>query len=325
MKELEYPFIMIALDIGGTKINGAALYYNQKGVEPSIAYKEKIDSRAKEGAEIFINNICDFALKIKKKMTDDPRFSYIPILGLGMGCAGRIRRDTGEVAGITDNFPGFIHTKLTSVVGLHTGFNAYALNDVQAHTLGEARWGAGKDVPNFIMLGIGTGIGGAVVTDGELMMGWRGFAGELGHIPCTAAHGVPCACGKKGHLEAVASGTGIENTYERRTGKRISGKEISKLAVEGDKHARYALRLAGRALGNAMADFQTVFDPALFIVCGSVCKAGDIWKEAINKGYLEEIADDLKDHLFILEATLGDEAALIGAAEYALDNIKLAD
>ena len=85
---------------------------------------------------------------------------------------------------------------------------------MQAHALGEAHWGVGKGKFSVLCLGIGTGIGGAYVENGRVMQGFHGAAGHMGHIECSAAAGIPCACGRSGHLESVASGTSIGRMYD---------------------------------------------------------------------------------------------------------------
>lgn len=125
-------------------------------------------------------------------------------------------------------------------------------------------------------MAIGTGIGGAAVIDGKLMLGNNGYAGELGHVQTCLATGIPCTCGKSGHLEAISSGTGIEFCYAKFSGEKKSGPEISKLANEGDKHAVAAIELAGRSLGQIIAMYQSVFDPEKIVLCGSVAKSGQL-------------------------------------------------
>lgn len=319
MAKLPFPFLVISLDIGGTKIAGGVLLYQKESLIPDIVIKEKRDALAKEGGKIFVNNICDFAKHLKDLAKKNKKLSKYPIVAIGMGSAGRINKNTGAVETTTDNFPGYLNTVITKEVSTLTKLPSFALNDVQSHTLGEARWGAGKNIDNFVLLAIGTGIGGAAVVNGHLMLGTHGFAGELGHIQVCEATDIYCSCGKYGHLEAIASGTGIEQTYKRRTGKLISGSEISNLAYKGDKNAIYAIELAGRSLGSAIAMYLSVFDPEIIVVSGSVAKAGKIWQDALNTGFKNEVIDEISKNLNLVSAKLGDDAALVGAAEYAKD------
>lgn len=128
----------------------------------------------------------------------------------------------------------------------------------------------------MVMLAAGTGVGGAIVADGKLLKGTHGYAGELGHTLSVLGAGYDCPCGKGSHVESVCSGTSIEKIYESRARVFKSGSEISELAKSGDKDAKFAIELSGRALGQSVAMFQLVFDPEMIIVSGSVAKAGEI-------------------------------------------------
>lgn len=107
-------------------------------------------------------------------------------------------------------------------------------------------------------------------------MGSHGYAGELGHVQVSLGHDVPCTCGKAGHLEAVASGTGIESSYARFAGKKLSGPEISELANNGDEDAIASIELAGRSLGRVIATYLSIFDPEKIVLGGSVTRSGTV-------------------------------------------------
>lgn len=108
------------------------------------------------------------------------------------------------------------------------------------------------------------------------MLGSHGYAGELGHVQVSLGHDAPCTCGKAGHLEAVASGSGIERSFAKFKGVELPGAEISKLANEGDKDAIAAIELAGRSLGRVIATYLSIFDPDKIILGGSVIKSGKV-------------------------------------------------
>lgn len=107
-------------------------------------------------------------------------------------------------------------------------------------------------------------------------MGSHGYAGELGHAQASLAQNYPCNCGKTGHLESVASGSGIEKVYKQKTGTFLHGPQITDLANKGDKDAKYVIELAGECLGQIIAMYLTIFDPDIIILSGSVSKAGKI-------------------------------------------------
>ena len=273
-RSTKFPLSIISIDIGGTKLGGAIVSYKSANEAPEIVFYDKVAAEAKKGVDALSSNIIGLAKSLNAKAEEID--SSVPVVAIGMGCAGRINKDSGNVMTATDNFPGFVGYALCANVSKEIGVPAYALNDVQAHTMGEFRWGAGRDSDNFILLAIGTGIGGCAVLNGKLMLGSHGYAGELGHVQVSLGHDVPCTCGKAGHLEAVASGSGIERSYATLTGNKLSGPEISKLANEGDKDAIASIELAGRSLGRVIAMYHSVFDPEKIILGGSVIKSGKI-------------------------------------------------
>ncbi len=172
-------------------------------------------------------------------------------------------------------------------------------------------------------MAIGTGVGGAIVSDGKLLKGEHGFAGELGHIQVSLGSDILCPCGKYGHLEGVTSGSGIERNYFNKTGKQLTGPEISKLAAEGEAEAVEVVSMSGRSLGRVIAMLFSVFDCEKIILAGSVIKSGKLWHKSLYKGIDDEALPELKPNIFIDDAELGDDAALYGAAENALDGIEI--
>lgn len=321
VRNLDYPFFSIGLDVGGTKIAGGLLLYKDPDIIPEIIYQEKIDSEAKKGGHVLISNICKISESIINKASEIK--SNLDIVAIGIGSAGRINKKTGVVETETDNFPGYSRNNICKIVSEHTGIPTFTLNDVQSHTLGEARWGSGRGCDDFILLAIGTGVGGAIVSDGKLLKGCHGFAGELGHVHISLGSDILCPCGKYGHLEGVASGSGIERNYYNLTGKKLSGAEISKLADEDDKQAKEVISLAGESIGRAIAMLFSVFDCEKIIIGGSVVKTGRVLNWSIFKGLEYECIKELRQNIFIDDAKLGDAAALYGACENALDGVEI--
>ena len=133
----KYPFLVIALDIGGTKIAGAILRYEDAQHQPEIAFEDKVPAQAKDGVAVLSENILNFAQALKDKVNEID--SSIPVVAIGMGCAGRINKQSGNVMTATDNFPGFVNYQLCKNVSDKIGIPAFALNDVQSHTMGEFR------------------------------------------------------------------------------------------------------------------------------------------------------------------------------------------
>ena len=180
-------------------------------------------------------------------------------------------------------------------------------------------------------LGIGTGIGGAYVENGRVMQGFHGAAGHMGHIECSAAAGIPCACGRSGHLESVASGTSIGRMYDERFGRvdpsRPSvGRDVNDLCRAGDAKATEVIHDAGFALGASLGSLANILDPEVIVLSGGVIHQGpdwrsQTWKDSVHEGYASQALDPLQDTPILIGSLEGD-APLIGAAEHLLASLK---
>lgn len=155
--------------------------------------------------------------------------------------------------------------------------------------------------------------------DGTLQLGAKNAAGHLGHIDVEGVAGLPCSCGNTGHLEAVASGSGIEAQFERATGTQLSGAKIAQLADTTDPFASEAARVieaGGYALGRVIGGLLNTLDPELVVLSGSVTRAGNRWWEAVSAG-VQRSAIDIVAETPVVPGLLAN-AALIGAAVHGI-------
>ena len=194
------------------------------------------------------------------------------------------------------------------------GLPVAVLGDVQAHALGEARWGAAHGAQTCIVMAPGTGLGGGIIVNGRIVRGCHGFAGEIGATSNTL-------CAGDGNLESVASGSGIEARYRALTGRSLSGADISSRANDGEEAAIEVISNAGRSLGIALAGWVNMLDPEMAVVSGSVVKAGPLWRNALQEAFVSH-APEVQSKLPIVDAALGSNAPLVGAAENLLDSLK---
>ena len=217
--------------------------------------------------------------------------------------------------------PGWGGTALGAAVTKEFGLPCRVLNDVHAHALGEARWGGGRDAQSCLVVAVGTGIGGAFVERGQIMLGAHDEAGHIGHICCPAAAGVPCSCGATGHLEPVAAGPGIIDEYVRlggdatqADGTPMDGAEIDRRAAAGDEAAKAAEARAGHALGEVLGSMCNMLDPTCVILSGSVAQCGPNWSGAMRESFLGQAMPPVQKTP-VVDGELGGNAPLIGAAE----------
>ena len=204
-------------------------------------------------------------------------------------------------------------------------------NDANAAAWGEFRFGAGSEVDHLVFVTLGTGVGGGVISHGVLLRGAQGSGCELGHVTIQAT-GPRCACGNRGCLEALASGTAISRRARELASekpnsvlgrlaaeRKILGEDVTRLACEGDELALSVLEEAGRWLGIGLAGFVNIFNPEVVAVGGGVVAAGELILKAAREEVYLRARPPSRDLAEIKEATLGPESGVLGAAALARD------
>ncbi len=206
-------------------------------------------------------------------------------------------------------------------------------NDANAAGWGEYRFGAGRGSTDMVMVTLGTGVGGAVITDGNLLIGANGSAAELGHVRFVRG-GRPCGCGQSGCLEQYASGRALQRELsdiagDGGIGKRVAahrndagivpGADLALLLDEGDEGALEAVRRVATALGEACGAFQAVLDPDLFVIGGGVAALGDALHEPTRLAYdTSRPGFGERPAARFVTASLGNDAGLVGVADLAV-------
>lgn len=317
--DVAYPRTIVAVDVGGTKIAGAVVSYGRSGVSPAILHERTIPTDASRGGNAVLDDIVRLALELIAACDEPP-------LGVGVGTAGCVDPLTGSIAFANDLMPGWTGQPVAARLREATALPVAVMGDVHAHALGEARWGAARGMQSCLCVAAGTGLGGAFVADGAVMRGFRGAAGHLGHVQSPLAAGIPCACGASGHLESIASGTGLGILFDRlfpaRAGEVAGGADVSRLAAAGDADAIEVLQASGRALGEALGSWANTFDPEVIVLSGSVLAAGEPWRAGMCEGFASMVMPLMRDTP-IVDAALGGHAPLVGAAENLLDTVTL--
>ncbi len=190
-------------------------------------------------------------------------------------------------------------------------------NDANAAALGEKMYGVAKDMDNFIMITLGTGVGSGIVINGQLVYGHDGFAGELGHV-IIERNGRLCGCGRRGCLETYCSATGIVRTAKERNTPFLTSKDIYDAAVKGDETAIDIFKETGTRLGRALADMVVFSSPEAFVLFGGLAKAGDFIVKYTKEAMEETIMPIFKGKVKILLSTMKDaDAAVLGASALA--------
>lgn len=306
---------VLAIDIGGTKINAAVVTAEGAGSAPAVLGPVRtVRTPAAAGAAAVV----DAAVTVGREAvaaTGAAGIDGAGLDGVGIASAGVIDTERGVVVAATDSLPGWVGTDLVAAFEDAFGVHASALNDVHAHGLGEAISGSGKDHDSVLLVAVGTGIGGAFVEDGRVHTGAVGAAGHIGHLPAPEAAGVPCPCGRTGHLEGFASGPGILATLQRRGGEAADTAALAAAAAAGDELATAVLRDAGFATGRVIGGLLNVLDPGVVAITGGVSAAGELWWDEVRRGVRHDAMDAVAATALVPAAS-GNHAALLGAAHH---------
>lgn len=293
----------IAIDLGGTNLRVALVTR-----EGEIRQRIKVPSQERL-EEALLG-------AVKELLTDG-------VAGIGIGVAGLLNRERTAVE-VSPNIPAIEGAPLVERLRERSGLPVYIENDANVAALGESWLGAGRDFRNFVLLTLGTGIGGGIIHDGSLMQ----VEAELGHMSIIA-NGVKCSCGSYGCLESYAGGkailgfavTALEHdaesvlrNFHQGNIYKLTPEDIYAAALDGDILSRDVLREAGRYLGVGLANIINICSPEAVILAGGLVGAWNIYiHEAIREASRRAFRQ-LFEKVKIIPSSLGDNAGLVGAA-----------
>ncbi|MGD7733531.1 ROK family protein [Propionibacteriaceae bacterium G57] len=312
---------VLALDLGGTKTTAALVRLGGVGgvSGEDDARAEVLDgvsapTPAMQGAAAIVANAVAVMAAVAARGgaagLDAP-------VAVGLASAGVIDPVDGRVTHATDSLRGWAGTDLVGPFRQHFGLPVAALNDVHAHGLGEAVFGAGRGHASVLLVAVGTGIGGCHVLEGAPVIGAHFAAGHLGHLASPEAGDLLCSCGRRGHLEGLASGPGIHAQFVARGGAAADTREVSSMAAGGDAVAAAVVREAGFATGRVIGGLLNTIDPDVVVLTGGVSEIGPLWSDAVADGVRHDAMDAVATTP-VVPAAAGVEAALLGAAHWAL-------
>ena len=308
--------IAIGIDIGGTSIKGAAVDSNGRVYETfsmPVVRGEPGEVTVRNLANIVKEYIESFDLKDK-------------IVGIGIGCPGTLDVKNGIVE--YSNNLGWNQLPLATIMNEVLPYPIRLTNDANAAALGEAKYGAGEEYKDIIMLTLGTGVGGGIIIDGKLYEGNLGKGGELGHV-VVEVDGEQCTCGRKGCLEAYASASALIRDTKRAMLENeqsllwsicpdidaVGGKVPFEAAKQGDQTAIEVLYNYIKYLGEGILNYCNIFRPEAIVLSGGIANAGEylfsrLIKYVRERNYGYKMTPEVK----ILPAELGYDSGKIGAA-----------
>jgi glucokinase len=289
----------IGLDLGGTHIK--AVVVAKSGEVLRQAHLDTPPGRQVNAVVKALAEVCQGFI------VEHPEVDSI-----GLGAPGLVDLDR-KVIRVAPNFPAWKDVPLSELVSAKIQRPVLLENDVNCFGLAEHRWGAGRGFKNLIALAVGTGIGGAIILDGQLYRGSSGAAGELGHISVDL-WGPKCGCGNLGCVERYLGEQWFTREAQTVLGPVKSPAEISARAQAGDVAALQYLEGRGEILGVACTTLIHIFDPEAIVIGGGIAQAGEAFFRGINRAIRERAYTALADKVQILPAQLGTYSGAMGAA-----------
>jgi glucokinase len=311
--------LVIGIDIGGT--------FTKYGIVDKDGHclKENFISTDKyNDFEVYLENL---NTEIEETINSINEPTDIKAIGIG-AANGNYYRGTIENAPNL-NWKGTIHI-VDKLKEYYPDIPIVLTNDANAAAFGEMIYGGARKMKDFIIITLGTGLGSGIVVNGNLVYGYGGFAGELGHMN-VKHRGRDCGCGKKGCLETYVSATGIKRTVFKLMTEKVvesemrsisfedlTSKMISEAAKKGDKIAIEAFEITGRVLGVKLADAVAVTSPEAIFLFGGLSKAGDLLLKPTKKYMEENLFPVYKGKVKLLMSELNEtNAAIMGASALA--------
>ncbi len=338
---LDFPApAILALDLGGSQVRAAVIES-----DGTVRVARRTRTPVEAGGEAIVE-ACITALRAAREAYGSPRpadtgaegSSVDPvvtgsagptrIVAIGISAPGPVDPHDGVILDAPNLGPGFQGRPLAARVEAALGLPTVLDRDTQVAALAELAWGAAVGCRDFLYLTVSTGIGGAVVADGRLLRGPDGTAGELGHL-LVDRYGPVCGCGAIGHLEGIASGSGMARaareaaasgesphlaTLITARGAAFGALEVVRAAAAGDPVAEAILAGGREAFALACVSLVDIFDPERIVVGGSVAIGqGDAWLEPAREAVRSTAFRRPAARVRIVPAALGDDVGLIGA------------
>ena len=309
----------IGFDIGGTFVKGGIVEENGK-----LLVFDSIPTDTKN----IVSDLAGFT----NKLIDKAGLSRDKIAGIGLGIPGMIDSENGVVtfAGNLDWKNFAIGYELSAV----TGYVVKITNDANAAALGEARFGGGKEYTDSILVTLGTGVGCGIVIDGKLFSGRHSQGGEIGHMVIERG-GLKCTCGRHGCFEVYSSATALIRDTKRAMIENVDSEmwqDYTPDTVDGltaFSHAKTD-RTAAKIIENyennlvcGLVNLANIFRPDVIMLGGGIANQGENLTKPVQKKFDSELfAHGLGVAVPIVKASLGNKAGVMGAAAYAMDEIK---
>jgi glucokinase len=308
---------IVAIDIGGTTVKLAIVRTAADDAQShEILIHDKCDTGAQESAQAMVERIATTVRRMIDKTGERP-------IGAGVGCPGLIDNKRGVVV-VSANLPNLKNFPLADALERQLGLPTALHNDAKAAMLGEYNFGPNKGTQNMVLLTLGTGVGGGVITGGRLVTGADNAATELGHVKVEYDNPAFCGCGARGCLEAYVGMAGVQRIAAAANPNwnpsNVTTKSLSETARGGDPIAQQVFITVGRYLGRGIANFVEIFNPECVVLAGGASRATDLMMPGIRESMVKWCSfAATRDRARVLATTMPDDINVLGAAAVFLN------
>jgi glucokinase len=318
--------LVLGIDLGGTKILTSVI--NPGG---EMLSRDHSVTPAAEGPEGVIQAIVASA----ERALQGASVAIDRVSAVGVGAPGLTDTEAGLLF-TSPNLPGWKDVPLRDIIQEKLKKKAFLINDGNAAALGEHYFGAARGVNHFIYITISTGIGGGIFVDGKVLSGFKGMAGEIGHMTITD-EGPLCHCGNRGCWEALASGTALAKAAREQInagadtailsfaeGKidKVTAQTVQSAAEKGDPIADQLILKVAYYLGVGVANLINIFNPEMIVIGGGLSNMGERLFKPAHKVVEERAFNRAYRTVRFVKAALGRNSGVLGAAAFAFDEMK---
>lgn len=305
--------LILGIDIGGT---GTKIGIVSASGEIIDSIKIKTTAFPKFVDYIDALSAFSFSLANKNKCKKS-------IVGVGVG-APNANYFNGKIEQAA-NLPWKGVLPFSAALSEKMGLPVVITNDANAAALGEKCYGVAKDIKNFVMITLGTGVGSGIFIDDKLVYGHNSFAGELGHL-CVEKNGRLCGCGRNGCLETYTSATGVvrtalellkdnkESSLSLIASEKLTSLDVYNEALKGDELALRVFAFTGKVLGEAFANIVLFSNPEAIILFGGLAESGELLFDPLLKSFKKNVMSVFADTKILKSNLSGSDAAILGAA-----------
>ena len=306
--------VLIGIDVGGTNLRLGVVDYDETApnIPPRLIEEKRFHTDFSNLCKIHTPEQAWRAILNAIAVTiDSVHVKYPNISAVGIGFPGFIDPHTQKISQ-SPNLPGLVDVDLSADLSQLIELPVITENDALAAAYGEYATRTGQ-INHLIYLGLGTGVGGGLILNGQPFQGQHGVAMEVGHMT-VQPNGRLCGCGNHGCMEQYASASGVAISYFEATAQQRNAHEIANLAHQGDVHAIAAYSLAGKTLAQALAQILKVIDVTNVVVGGGVSAAWPLIEPAFTQQLNEDLIPALRGKVNVSISSMGDQAGIIGAA-----------